>query len=176
MKTNRDLYLLARAIGTSNAGYPLIDYLCALRALASRERANPMSLERVARLLTAASSFSPDAPVLAGGALADGYADADAVLARQISDLYSMTVSGQINDPSAFFGINAPSGARWYNVRLASYLECAVRGSVGGYTEDEVIVLSPPSPGESADSPVDDLEVFDWEAFTDLLHCGRCYE
>jgi hypothetical protein len=176
MKTNRDLYLHARSIGDASSGTPLRDYLRALRALASHERATPLGLERVAKLLEAAQSASPDAPVVTGGPLAPGYAAVDAILAHQIGDLTEMTASGQIDDPYAYFGIDAPSGARWYNLNVAGYLECAARGSVGGYTEDEVIVLIPPAPGESADSEVDDLTDFGWEVFEDFLICGRCYE
>ncbi len=176
MKTNRDLYLRARTIGDGSKDYPLLDYLRALRALASHERANPMSIELVAKLLTAARSSPPDTFVLTGGPLAPGYDAVDATLAHQIADLEAMTANGQIHDPHAYFGINAPSGARWYNLGVSGYLECATRGSVGGYTEDEVIVLIPPEPGESADSDVDDLTDFDWELFEDFLQCGRCYE
>ena len=176
MKTNRDLYLHARSIGASSADFPLLDYLRALRALTSHERANPMSVELVAKLLTAARSSPPDAPVQTGGSLADGYAAVDATLAHQIGDLTAMTENGQIHDPQAYFGIDAPSGARWYNLNVANYLECGARGSVGGYAEDEVIVLIPPAPGESADSEVDDLDDFDWEVFADFLQCGQWYE
>ncbi len=176
MKTNRDLYLRARSIGEGSKDYPLRDYLRALHALASHERANPMSLELAVKLITAARSTSPDEPVLTGGPLAEGYAGVDAVLTRQVVDLDAMTENGQIDDPQAYFGIDAPSGRRWYNLRVPGYLECAMRGAVGGYEEDEVTVLIPPSPGESADDVVEDLDDFDWETFEDLLVCGRCYE
>lgn len=44
----------------------------------------------------------------------------------QIADLHLMAQTGQINDPNAFFGIDSPTGQRWYNFDPCSYLECAV--------------------------------------------------
>jgi hypothetical protein len=65
---------------------------------------------------------------------------------------------------------------RWYNFDPCSYLECGVRGSLGGYTEDEVIVLIPPEDGASADSPVVPVNCLTWDQFADLLWCGAVYE
>jgi hypothetical protein len=44
----------------------------------------------------------------------------------QIADLHLMAQTGQIDDPNAFFGIDSPTGQRWYNFDPCSYLECAV--------------------------------------------------
>src|SRR5262249_58544810 len=51
-----------------------------------------------------------------------------------------------------------------------------LRGSLGGYTEDEVIVLIPPEDGASAYSPVASVDYLTWDQFADLLWCGAVYE
>ncbi len=94
----------------------------------------------------------------------------------QIADLRKMHEAGLLNDEYRYFGIDSPSGSRWYNFDPLTYLECGVRGELGGYLEDEVIVLIEPVEGESADSPVFEVADFTWEMFIGILGCGQMYE
>ena len=87
-----------------------------------------------------------------------------------------MAEAGLLEDKYRYFGIDSPSGSRWYNFDPLTYLECAIRGQYGGYEEAEVIVLIPPPAGESADDPVREITAFSWADFIGLLECGQLYE
>lgn len=57
----------------------------------------------------------------------------------QIADLQRMADAGTLENEYRYFGIDSPTGNRWYNFDVDAYLECASSG-VGGYepiTEDE---------------------------------------
>ena len=45
----------------------------------------------------------------------------------QIADLYRMR-GRQLKDPYRYYGINSPTGNRWYNFDVFTYWECATRG------------------------------------------------
>jgi hypothetical protein len=45
----------------------------------------------------------------------------------QIADLHRMNPA-QINDPKSYFGIDSPTGNRWYNFEVFTYWECATAG------------------------------------------------
>ena len=94
----------------------------------------------------------------------------------QIADLRRMAEAGTLDNEHRYFGVDSPAGIRWYNFDPCSYLECGVRGSVGGYIENEVIILDRPDDGGSADSPVVPLGSLTWDEFRDLLWCGMSYE
>ncbi|MCI0399428.1 MAG: uroporphyrinogen decarboxylase family protein [Chloroflexi bacterium] len=104
------------------------------------------------------------------------YEDWEDAILYQIVDLRQMAEAGILDNEYRYFGVDAPRGARWYNFDPLTYLECGVRGTLGGYTEDEVMVLIPPAEGESADSPVFPIRGFTWKAFIDILMCGQFYE
>ena len=65
-----------------------------------------------------------------------------------------MAEAGALEDEYRYFGIDSPTGFRWYNFDPCSYLECGVRGSLGGNTVDGLT----------------------WDQFADLLWCGAVYE
>jgi hypothetical protein len=94
----------------------------------------------------------------------------------QIADLRRMARAGLLDNKYRYFGLDSPSGTRWYNFDPLTYLECGVRGTLGGYKEDEVIVLIAPSEGETADDPTHEIKIFTWKDFTNILKCGQWYE
>lgn len=103
-----------------------------------------------------------------------GFARFEAILIHQIADLQAMRSSGQLGDSNRYFGLDAPSGARWYNFDPASYLECGASGSVGGWADDaEVLLVTPP---ETVAEDDETRRSFGWEGVCDLLVCGQIYE
>lgn len=61
------------------------------------------------------------------------FADWESVILFQIADLKRMEESGDLACPERYCGITSPSGTRWTNFDPITYLECAVRGTMGGY-------------------------------------------
>lgn len=103
-----------------------------------------------------------------------GHARFAAILVHQIADLEAMRSSGQLDDSNRYFGLDAPSGARWYNFDPTSYLECGTSGSVGGWADDAEIVLVTPPQAVAEDD--ESHRSFGWEGVCDLLVCGQIYE
>lgn len=177
---NRELYLLVTGLQTERS---LEDYLRALWQIASRMADATPSADDVAEMLRRAAIEEP--PAFDPRWLAEhtvcpepqkgSFEDWEKTILYQIVDLRRMAEVGTLEDPERYFGVVSPSGARWYNFDPVTYLECAVRGTVGGYEADEVIVLIPDESGDD-DSPVFDLDDFGWEQFTDMLWCGQFYE
>ncbi len=58
-------------------------------------------------------------------------------MAEQIKDLREMKESGQLERDDKYFGMDAPSGNRWYNFDLFGYLECATAGAFGGWEDGD---------------------------------------
>ena len=79
-------------------------------------------------------------------------------------------------DKYRYFGLNSPSGAYWYNFDPLTYLECGIRGTWGGYLDDEVIVLIPRPAAEAIEDRFYNLETFTWADFIAILECGQWYE
>src|SRR5262249_41439349 len=130
--TNRDLYrFIARLLEEqADAERPLVRYLGAFRTLLWKHRARPaMGPETFAQVLADAFVTAPRAPErLAPGPRADGFDDVDRPLAEQIEDLVEMAQAGTLDDGMRAFGVDAPSGNRWYNFDPPTYLECATVG------------------------------------------------
>lgn len=179
VRTNRDLYLVLTRLGVQR---DLETFLRALlragRSFGTREP----SADEVATMLTTAATGEPeefDAAWLSRpppwtGPERPARARWEDALIAQIADLRRMKDNGQLADSERYFGLNAPSGTRWYNFDPASYLECGTSGSVGGWDESSPVELvTPPAVVDD-----DDLErrSFGWEGFCDLLSCGSCYE
>ncbi len=103
-----------------------------------------------------------------------GLARFEAILIHQILDLQAMRSRGQLDDSNRYFGLDAPSGARWYNFDPTSYLECGTSGSVGGWADDaEILLITPP---ELVAEDDESRRSFGWEGVCDLLVCGQIYE
>lgn len=199
MKTNRDLYeyvaeLLRRH---KRSGRRLDAYLRALASgMAEHAAAASLELSAFAGLLDAA--FSADeqaAPPPAfdrkpGHELA-GFARFEHTLWCQVVDLEDMSAAGTLDDEHRYFGVDAPSGERWYNFDPLCYLECAVAGTFGGWRPDDatgrayvpgkVAVLDATGEVTSADpqdidDPIVSIERLTWNDLCDFLWAGRCYE
>jgi hypothetical protein len=135
IRTNRDLYravadLIERHRGKSP---PLADYLRALLdslgALADREALDPDTL-----LGVLAEAFTPPPTRPEPVPAEDGFKAVRATLLAQIDDLVAMKANRTLENDQRYFGVDAPSGRRWYNFDPPSYLECGVQGAFGGYS------------------------------------------
>jgi hypothetical protein len=182
--TNRDLYKSIRGLRDEWAGRqpPLGDYLRSLWQIVRADAAAPLSAERLLGWCAAAFSAPPPAFDQAWMDLKPAGWDDDATFAEwesvilwQIADLRRMEAAGTLEQPDRYFGIDSPSGARWYNFDPLGYLECGIRGTFGGFQESEVIVLIPPESG-SADSPVYELPALTWADLCLVLEYGKEYE
>jgi hypothetical protein len=184
-RTNRELYELVRSFRSKFGDRfpPLEIYLSSLWRLVSQAQPAPLSWEQLAIWLEQAFTEAPPPfdpawlqrhPNFKEGLTS--YEDWEDRILFQIADLRRMVEAGLLEDEQRYFGLNSPSRSRWYNFEPLTYLECGVRGTVGGYKEDEVIVLIPPPPGESADSAIEALEPLTWEMFIAILESGQWYE
>jgi hypothetical protein len=184
--TNRNLYEFVRNLKDKHKGESLPsleDYLCSLWSIVSRSQHSLPTFEKLVEWLEKAFTeeppqFNPDwmeRSLWYEGELTD-YADWEHLILFQIADLRRMAEAGILENEYRYYGIDSPSGSRWYNFDPLTYLECGVRGMYGGYEEDEVIVLIPPPEGESADSPVCILNEFTWQDFSGILKYGQEYE
>lgn len=183
--TNRDIYTRVRGFEDKySASLPALEvYLRSLWSVVSRERPDlPTALQVTDWLEQAfnipAPDFDPRWLHLTPKYNFQNatYYDWEGVIQCQIAELRQMANEGILEDKYRYFGVDAPNGSRWYNFDPLTYLECGIRGALGGYQESEVIVLIPPDDGQSADSPVFEINQFNWEAFIEILECGRVYE
>ncbi|MCA9922121.1 MAG: hypothetical protein KC421_07110 [Anaerolineales bacterium] len=67
------------------------------------------------------------------------FSDWEDVILFQIADLHRMAESGDLTSPNRYEGITSPSGTQWYNFDPITYLECAVRGTMGGHRITQLI-------------------------------------
>ena len=137
--TNRDLYCFIADLvkRRSENKITLASYLANLRQLGRAQHSRPaLPLPEFARLLDAA--FEPPGPGDTSVATAaEGYADWETRIDEQIRDLHEMHHAGTLADEHRYFGVNAPSGARWYNFDPLTYIECAAAGTFGGWQEGD---------------------------------------
>lgn len=195
--TNRDFYKGLERLMLEQQDKPAVlleDYLRSLRARARGLRCQPeISPETFYALL--AESFSPATQttdtVESAGAISDGFKEWDAIIEQQIKDLRSMQKNGQLEDKQRYFGIDAPSGQRWYNFDPCTYLECGAAGTLGGWEEGDetgrqyvpgkVAVLAEDGditscePQELHQLP-QEMSGISWALFRDFLWCGQNYE
>jgi hypothetical protein len=191
--TNRDLYLFIADLvkRKQHATRSLEDYLrCFLRAAADNAQATGLAPAQFASLLERAfdEQLATPAPSPAGaeefGALAH-------LLRRQIADLEAMEAAGSLRDEQRYFGLNAPSGHRWYNFDPCTFIECAAAGAFGGWREGDAtsrtIVPGPVAViGENGaihavdprtlEDPVEELGSLGWEQIADFFEMGQIYE
>lgn len=178
--TNRQLYQRVTGFETERR---LEDYLRALWAITRPHRDEPITANRVANLFERAlvaepAAFDPSwytTYEITPDDTGEPYRDWENTILFQITDLRRMDDEGIIDDDERYFGLTSPSGAHWYNFDPVTYLECGVRGLVGGFEADEVVVLVPSDDGDH-DSPVFPLDSFGWDDFTELLWFGQHYE
>ena len=80
----------------------------------------------------------------------------------QIADLHRMNPS-QLNDPHNYFGIDSPTGHRWYNFDAITYWECATAGM-------EACLDMPDHPRKKS------FDKCTWATLARLLQLGQSYE
>jgi len=179
VRTNRDLYTQLTALGSKR---DLETYLRALlagvRRLAAHLGPREPTPDQIVDLLTAAGTDEPADFDAASPPTQDrplsGLPGALSILLGQIADLMRMRSNGQLADDNRYFGLDAPSGARWYNFDPTSYLECGVAGSVRGTdTDDELELVTPPAPVDDND---EHRASFGWTGLCHLLLAGQSYE
>lgn len=182
--TNREFYLSARNLEPP-AGEQMRElevYLRALLALIYRHGEHEPGIEELLEWLKQATRHEPepydaaweDEELFMGEV--EGALECRALLRSIIVDLRQMRERGTFENEYRYFGVSAPSGRYWYNFDVLGFLECGVRGTMGGFEESEVIVLIKPSEGESAGSEVFELEEWGWGLLGEILICGYCYE
>ncbi|WP_433323710.1 hypothetical protein [Spirillospora sp. CA-294931] len=193
VRSNRDLYLHFLHIGQEarNASWSLSAFLRALwkvsGPLCDREVLDP---DDVAAMFSAAATTPPaefdpawsSADLALPGDEPEGHADWERVILSQLADLEDFLNSPP--GPQGRFGVEAPrptgSGRRatpslWYNFDPATYLECAVAGSLGGW--DAADGARVPLPGDSGRrSYVRPITTMTWADLARIAVCGQMYE
>lgn len=196
VRTNRDLYLHFLHIGQEAraASWSLSAFLRALWKVSGplRDRGE-LDPDDVAAMFSAAAT-TPPAEFDAGwrakdlslpGDEPEGYADWERVVLSQLADLEDFVAAPP--GPQARFGVEAPrppgtgrraTPALWYNFDPATYLECAVAGSLGGWdAADGARVPLPPAPGEPPSrSYVRTVTTMSWADLARIAVCGQMYE
>jgi hypothetical protein len=157
MLSCRDVYDQITALPASRRS--LEEYLRALLALvrAHRER-EPFSPDELVALLEKAYTATPTMELVCAWPHAeDGFPSWECRVVEQINELRSMNREGRLVDRARYFGVDMPSGSRWYNFTPESYLE---RGWIGNYGDDEEERIDPVT----------------WRDFRRFLGYGQCYE
>ncbi|MBI5549544.1 MAG: hypothetical protein HY901_37135 [Deltaproteobacteria bacterium] len=203
LQTNRDLYLFVAELVQAKVNAPIVrdleQYLSAIWLLGSAHKtAVALPLGYFAAILIGAFGGQVpegDLPVPRDPArsLAQdaGYLRWERTVMMQMVDLREMREGGALRDELRYFGVDGPSGARWYNFDPCTYLECAVAGTFGGwqpgdqtgrsYVPGKVAVLDVQGRIASAepreiDEPINDIASVSWHRFADFLEAGQSYE
>src|SRR5579859_277742 len=129
-------YIRTLASERATTTMSLEEYLRALWGLLKLRQAEGVTFSLLGQLLHDAFEAPPlpfdeqwlqyDTPPDLDAENEEAFAVLQQMLCYQIADLHLMAQTGQIHDPNAFFGIDSPTGHRWYNLHPSSYLECAV--------------------------------------------------
>lgn len=197
IETNRDLYrrVTQQLKKRKHANRTLESYLSRLWQLViARQAESPLRLDEFAEVLDAAfDGKAPDVEYDGLRAIAAKQSTAPWLrqLAQQIVDLHEMDRAGTLRYKYRSFGVNAPSGTRWYNFDPFTFIECGLSGTSGGWDpEDDTDRVYVPGPvavldadgnittanPEDIDEPVIPMERISWEEFDDFLWAGQNYE
>ena len=168
------VYDLILSLGMDSAEDPPLNaYLRSLWQVVSDEHDKPLTLGQFVTWLSAAFEQEPppfdenwlqvtkshvDERIDLGTAT---FKDWECIILFQIADLKRMEEAGMLENKYKYFGIDSPSGDRWYNFDLAGYLECAARG-IFGFGDDS--------------EPYNPNDLFAWDDFIGFLICGQIYE
>ncbi|MBN1429349.1 MAG: hypothetical protein JXB07_13330 [Anaerolineae bacterium] len=131
MKTNRDLYKSIEELIQEKSEQPplsLESYLSnLLRRAGQMADREALSIEEFFALLRDSFESSDEIPdtVMVENGVPKFY-EWQAAVISQIQDLREMAENKQLADPNRYFGIDAPSGCRWYNFDPCSYVECGL--------------------------------------------------
>lgn len=199
LRTNRDLYsYVTDLVKTLDKPRPLEEYLRSLDGLLSKHASrSELTAEELASLLTEATTapappYDPAWASLGDASAATGFEGVRHTLRRQVVDLRELEASGGLKDPQRYFGLDAPRGSRWYNFEVASYLECGVQGSFGGWDPEagsdgrilvpgKVAVLDDEGRMTAVDAadlkhPEVPVTSITWDDVQELLWAGQNYE
>jgi hypothetical protein len=200
-ETNRELYLAIGDLATKHktANRSLEHYLLAILGLVQQhDEQTGLSLSDFHRLLSDAFTAEPlafDEMWLNSYETLDGdcsvFEGWKSTVIRQIVDLHEMEQTGALANEYRYFGINSPRGSYWYNFDPATYIECAMAGSLGGWEPEdgtgrqfvpgevafmdgsgEIRVGNP----QDVERPIVELPLVSWELFKDFVECGQMYE
>lgn len=192
LETNRDLYRFVASLAKQHAdeSLELQRYLENLRALCRPLGAREaLGVDEFAHLLRDAFETQPE--VALPDAACPGFRAWEEQLAAHIDDLKGLRESGALFDPQRFWGIDAPSGARWYNLDPSHFLECGIEGTFGGWEDgDDTGRSYVPGPVATLDAsgaltarepsapgpPPTELPPLTWERLVDFLIAGQEYE
>ncbi len=168
--TDTDFITFLRQLAVRAEDYPgsLEEYLCSVLSGVSTHPESPPTWRLLAQvfaegLATPPAPFEPawleyteppDVITRLHPVRVDPFADVQHLLRYQIADLHRMAEVGTLNDPQRHFGLDSPTGHRWFNFDPPSFLECASSGM-----ED------------SSGTPE-----CSWEALTITLWLGQIYE
>jgi|SRR5260221_2226041 hypothetical protein len=172
--TDTDFSAFLRQLSVRAEEYPgsLEEYLCSVLRGVSTHQDEPPTWHLLAHVLaegltTPPAPFEPtwleytDPPELITQlhpVRVDPFADVQHILRYQIADLHRMAEVGTINDPQRYYGIDSPTGHRWFNFDTPSFLECASAGMEDGMEDNH---------GTTECS---------WDALTITLWLGQIYE
>lgn len=196
IQSNRDLYLFIIELAQRpTASCALATFLCALAHVARPGAAHrTVPVARFAEWLEAALDLADGVATQPApppqGAHPD-FAGWHARIAAQVDDLSAMAAAGTLADPMVYFGANAPSGERWFNVTTSDYLECATCGMFGGWEPGDpggrdfvpglCVAMAPDSTvamvdPQSIPRPLEEVGPLSWSQLTRFLEMGQYYE
>ncbi|WP_143760707.1 hypothetical protein [Actinosynnema mirum] len=190
--TNEEFY---ESVGRAVQGVErsLEEYLRTLWHLATAERTRPDLPAEVALslLVNATTAPAPDfdpswrTADLSVGEGTGEFEVWERVIQSQVADLHDLAEGPELYYPE--LGVDAPrpqdckraTAPRWYNHRVASYLECAIAGALGGWAQEpgtRVPVTGPVVPLYPEPEEVAGMTVLSWLDLTEVLVCGQEYE
>lgn len=196
IQTNRDLYCAVTAAlqHRAQSQRSLDVYLSRLRELVAGREGAPMTADEFAAIRDAAFiGPAPEADITGLRELASNERIPawQRRLAQQIVDLREMADAGTLEDEYRNFGVNAPSGGRWYNFDPHTFIECGLTGSFGGWAPgdttgreyvpgrvavlDEHGQLTSANP-EDTEEPVVPMPTISWDDLANFLWAGQYYE
>jgi hypothetical protein len=200
IRTNRDLYLAVTELTERHQGSTrtLEEYLLALWG-AARTYQDRIALTMGEFFSLLAGAFAGAVPPFDDGWRAEyerepresGFCGWEARVREQVVDLHEMREYGILDRELIYFGTNSPRGSDWYNFDPCTFLECAVRGTFGGwepgddtgrdFVTGEVVVVGDDGRMTSCDPrellrPIVPMSEISWDRFCRFLDCGQCYE
>lgn len=104
------------------------------------------------------------------------FSDWEDVILFQIADLRRMAESGDLTSPGRYEGITSPSGAQWYNFDPITYLECAVRGTMGGYHPNRLVQTENEAAHCAFNRTSYVIRTFTWADMILMATFGQMYE
>ena len=133
----RFVLLLADGIAPTTAK-SLEEYLRALWSLVQQAQTKPVTYALLGQLLQNAFLTEPlpfyevwfkyeAPPDLHEDEHSKSFSILQQMICYQIADLHHMAQAGLLENKWRFYGIDSPTGHRWFNFEPASYLKCALQ-------------------------------------------------